>query len=142
MVVGEGVGLRSWEAFLMRPHSRTHRSALATNSWWVSFLCIFPFVDAFCSPTTPHTPRLLKRCFFAAPTSLLFITGTSPCIVITFAVRKLVSLILKEINKNKLKQRIRGAFLPHYFSENKRCSDLIVMSPEVSNHNIKPFSAA
>jgi hypothetical protein len=30
--------------------------------------------------------------------------------------------------------------LPHYFSENKRCSDIIVISPEVPNHDIKPFS--
>lgn len=30
--------------------------------------------------------------------------------------------------------------MPHYFSENKRRSDIIVISPEVPNRNIKPFS--
>lgn len=30
--------------------------------------------------------------------------------------------------------------MPHYFSENKRCSDIIVISLEVPNFNIKPFS--
>lgn len=30
--------------------------------------------------------------------------------------------------------------MPHYFPENKRCSDIIVISLEVPNCNIKPFS--
>ena len=30
--------------------------------------------------------------------------------------------------------------MPHYFPENKRCSGIIVISLEVLNCNIKPFS--
>lgn len=97
-------------ASLSMPWSSWHHYLMLTDR-----NCDFLSIDTY----SPTSSLLLHENSFKAPPSFLFISRSSLCIVITFAMRKLVSLILKGINKNKLKQRIRGAFLPHYFPRTK-----------------------